>query len=43
MTMHMALHPTDDIDYIYQEKKEEEDSLALKIAWIHQYDDSKTS
>ena len=26
---------------MYQEKKEEEDFLALKIAWIHEYKDSK--
>ena len=28
-------------DSIRQEKKEEEDSLALKIAWMPQYEDSK--
>ena len=32
MTMHKALHPRDDIDYIYREKREEEDLLALKTA-----------
>ena len=33
--MHKALHPKDDIGYMYQEKKEEEDSPELKIASIH--------
>ena len=33
---------TDDIDYICQEK-EEEDSPALKIAWMYQYDDLRTT
>ena len=37
--MHKALHSRDDIDYMSQEKKEEEDLPALKIAWMHQYDD----
>ena len=32
MTRHKALHPKDDIDYMSQENKEEEDSPALKIA-----------
>ena len=40
-TMHTALHPRDDIDYMYQEKKEEEASPALKITSIHRYDDSR--
>ena len=30
--MHNSLHSRDDIDYIYQEKKEEEDSPSLKYA-----------
>ena len=30
------------IDFMCQEKKEKKDSPALKIAWIHQYKDSKT-
>ena len=29
-------------DYMFQEKKEEEDLPALKIALTHQYNDSKT-
>ena len=37
MTMHKALNPRDDID------RKEEDSPALKIAWIRQCDDSKTT
>ena len=32
MTMHKALHPRDDIDYIYLEKREEEDLRVLKTA-----------
>ena len=28
---------------MYQEKKEEEDSPALKIEWIRQYEDLKTT
>ena len=32
MTMHKGLHPRDDNDYMCQEKKEEEDLTALKIA-----------
>ena len=36
MTIHKNLHPRDDIEnYMPQEKKEGEDSLALKIASIH--------
>ena len=31
MIMHKALHPRYDMDYICQEKKEEVDSLALRI------------
>ena len=30
-------------DYMSQEKKEEEDLQALKIAFMHQYNDSKTT
>ena len=30
-------------DYICQEKKEEEHSPAHKIAWMHQYEDWRTS
>ena len=32
MTIHKTLHRRDDEDYMYQEKKEEEDSLVLKVA-----------
>ena len=31
MIMHKALHSVNDIDYMCQKKKEEEDSPALKI------------
>ena len=34
MTMHKASRLRSDIDYMRQEKKEDEDSLDLKIAWI---------
>ena len=37
------LYPRDDIDYMCQEKKEEEDTLALRIDLMHQYKDSKTT
>ena len=30
-------------DYMYQEKREEEDLLASKTALIHRYNDSKTT
>ena len=43
MTMHKALCPRDDIDYMCQEKKKEEESLALKIAWMYQYKDLRTT
>ena len=43
MIMHKALHSRDDVDYIYQEKKEEEDSLALKTALTHPCKGSKTT
>ena len=42
MTTHKALDLRGYVDYMSQEKKEEEDSPALKIVWKHQYDDSKT-
>ena len=36
MAMHEALLLRDDIDYMYEEKKKEEEySPALKIAWMH--------
>ena len=34
--MYKALHLRDDTDYMHQEKKEEKDSLALRIALMHQ-------
>ena len=40
MIMHKALHPT---DYICQEKKEDEDSPALKTALTHQNNDLKAT
>ena len=41
MTMLKALHLRDDVDYMFQEKREEEDLPALKTALMHQYNDSK--
>ena len=42
--MHKALHPRDDLtDYMCQEKKEEEDMLALKTVLAHQYNDLNTT
>ena len=32
MTMHKVLHPRDDVDSMFQEKKEKEDSSSLRIA-----------
>ena len=43
MPMHKALYPRGDIDYTGQDQKEEEDTLALRIAKMHQYKDSKTT
>ena len=43
ITMHKALHPKNDIDYICQTSNEEEDSPVLKIASLHQYKDSKNT
>ena len=37
MTMHKALHPWDDVDKLYQEKKEEETTLTYR------YNDSRTT
>ena len=37
MTIHHVLHSKDDIDYLGQKKKEEEDLPALKNTWSHQY------
>ena len=43
MTIHKALHPRDDIDGLYVSRKEGERGLAaLKIASMHQYEDSNT-
>ena len=43
MTIHKVLNPRDDVDYMYQEKKEEEDLPALKTALMHQYNNLKTT
>ena len=44
MTMHKALHPRDDVDRLYVSRKEGEDDLpALKTAFTHRYNDSKTT
>ena len=43
MTMHKAICPRDNIDFMSQEKKEEVDSSAVNTAWMHQNKDSKTS
>ena len=40
--VHKSLHPGDAID-MCQEKKEEENSPELKIASLHQYEDTKTT
>ena len=43
MTMHKALHARYDVaDYMFQEKREVEDLLALKTALTHLCNDSKT-
>ena len=41
MTLYKALYPRD--DYMYQEKRGEEDLPALKTALTHQYNDSRTT
>ena len=41
--MNKALHLRDDIDDMCQENKEEEESLAMKIEWMHEYKELKTS
>ena len=42
--MHNALHPKDEVDYMYQEKKEEEEnSVALKIRCTHHNEKSLTT
>ena len=44
MTMHKALLPRDDVDRLYVSRREgEEDLPALKTAWTHRYNDSKTT
>ena len=42
MTMHYIAEPTL-TDYMYQERKEEEDLPALKTALTHRYNNSKTT
>ena len=42
MTMDWALHQRDDIDYICQEKKDEEDVPTLWIAQMHIYESRTT-
>ena len=41
-TIHLALHLRDDIDYMCQEKKEEEDLSSLRIVRMYQHKDSNT-
>ena len=42
--MHKILYPRDDIDRLYVSRNAEGRTLpALKIAWIHQYVDAKTT
>ena len=41
MTMNKTLHPTDDIDYMSQEKKATEDAPTFKIVSMHRYEDFK--
>ena len=40
--IYIALHQQNDKVYMYLEKKKEEEFPALKIPWMHQYEDSKT-
>ena len=42
MAMHKALHSRDDVDRLYESRKEgeREDSSALKIMLMYQYKDS---
>ena len=42
LTVHKALHPRYDIDYMCQESGEEDNTITLWIVWIHQKEDSKT-
>ena len=41
--IHKAPNLRDQIDYMYQEKNEEEDSLALSIMYMHQFKASKNT
>ena len=43
MRMHKALHSRDDRDRLCQEKKEEKDLPAFKIASMPQYNDKKST
>ena len=43
MKMYKALHLTDDIDCMYQEKKEEQNTVALKISSALYYKESRTT
>ena len=44
MTMHKALHSREDVYRLYVSSKEgEEDLPALKTAFAHRYNDSKTA
>ena len=44
MTMHEALHTSDDVDRLYESRKEEEEVLlVLNIELMNRYDDLKTS
>ena len=43
MTMHKTLHPRDDVDYMYLEKRDEENLPASKTALTHRYNGSKTT
>ena len=43
MTMHKALHLRDNIDNMFQEKKDEEYLLAMWIVKMHHFKDSKNT
>ena len=44
MMMHMAINPRGEIDRLFApKKKKDKDPSALKIAWMHQYEDSRTT
>ena len=40
---HDVLYPRDDVDYMCQEKKGEEDAPAFKRVSMHRYNDYKTA